>query len=171
MRAGLTIAPQTEVGIRPAAAPTAFRFAVARHSVLAMATAVFLWEAFQVFWMAQPSMFRGAVGICLIAMLVPVMVWASNREKHLSQLIEDRERQLAQRSKELKALNRLFQTHLAEQFRSETSSREGSAAPGTAFSEAGASIHGPRPQPSYAFGDMLGFPMKDPVAYPAGKKA
>ena len=171
MRAGLAIAPQTEVGIRPSAVPSAFRFAFARHFVLALATAVFLWEAFQVFWMAQPSLFRGAVGICLIAMLVPVMVWASNREKHLSQLIEERERQLAQRSKELKALNRLFQTHLAEQFRSETSSREGSAAPSSASSEAGAPIHGPQPQPSYAFGDMLGFPTEDPVAYPAEKKA
>ena len=171
MKTGLTIAPPTEIGIRTSAVPTAFRFAAARHFVLAMATAVFLWEAFQVFWMAQPSVFRGVVGICLIAMLVPVMVWASNREKHLGQLIEERERQLAQRSKELKALNRLFQTHLAEQFRSETSSREGSGAPSTAFSEAGAPIHGPQPQPSYAFGDMLGFPMEDPVAYPVGKRA
>ncbi|MCH7997499.1 MAG: hypothetical protein IIB11_06990 [Chloroflexi bacterium] len=171
MKVGLAIASGFGERGHSSANPSAFRFAAARHFVLAMATAVFLWEAFQVFWMAQPSLFRGAVGICLIAMLVPVMVWASNREKHLSQLIEERERQLAQRSKELKALNRLFQTHLAEQFRSETSSREGSAAPSTAFSEARAPIHGPQPQPSYAFGDMLGFPREDPVAYPAGKKA
>ena len=169
MKVGIALASGFGERGHSSANPSAFRFAAARHFVLAMATAVFLWEAFQVFWMAQPSLFRGAVGICLIAMLVPVMVWASNRERHLSQLIEERERQLAQRSKELKALNRLFQTHLAEQFRSETSSRDGSAAPSKAFSEARAPIHGPQPQPSYAFGGMLGFPTDDPVAYPAGK--
>ena len=60
-----------------------------RYFILAIGAAILSWETAQVFWLAGGGVFRGMVAICLVALLIPVMVWVMNREERLRQALEE----------------------------------------------------------------------------------
>ena len=93
------------------------RGVITRYLLLLIGAGVVVWEGTQAFWLEGGGAFRGVVGVGLGAMLVPAIVWVMSRERRL-------QRQLAQRSREIKALNRLFQTHLLERMEQAPTSPE-----------------------------------------------
>ena len=91
------------------------RLAAARYGVLFIGVGVLLWEAAQVLWLGRSVTMRTMTEVALISQLVPMTVWAVSREEHrLRREMEKQTQHLEQRAREIRALNQLFQDHLAE---------------------------------------------------------
>ena len=100
-----------------------------RYFILGMGASVMLWQAAQGFWFGGGDPLVGAIGIGLVAVLAPAMLWTTHKEKCLHQALVHRDQQLEQRSREIMALNRMFQAHLATQFQNAPAGQHPSSQP------------------------------------------
>lgn len=92
-----------------------YRLVAARYFIMFMGAAMLLSIAAQALWFDGGVSFSRVLKIGLVSILGPGLVWAaSDKEVRLLQELERRNRQLEQRVRENKALNRMTQAHLAD---------------------------------------------------------
>jgi hypothetical protein len=92
-----------------------YRLAAARYFIIFLGAAMLLSIAAQALWFDGGVSLSRVMKIGLVSILGPGLVWAaSDKEVRLLQELERRNRQLEQRVRENKALNRMTQAHLAD---------------------------------------------------------
>lgn len=93
------------------------RLVSACYFVLLIGVTALLWEAVEVYWQGRSVTLGAVVLVALALVLVPPTVWAINRqERRLHLELDDQDQQLERRLREIKGLNKLFQSYLMEQF-------------------------------------------------------
>jgi hypothetical protein len=92
-----------------------YRLVAARYFVIFLGAAMLLTVAAQFLFFDGGVSFSRVLKIGLVSILGPGLVWAaSDKEVRLLEELERRNRQLEQRVRENKALNRMTQAHLAD---------------------------------------------------------
>lgn len=88
-----------------------------RYLVLFMGAVLLVWQGLDLMKNHQAITLSAVFQVAVVVVLVPAIVWASDREmRRLGRELERKQQEVEQRSRELNALNRLFQSYLAERF-------------------------------------------------------
>ena len=93
------------------------RATAARYFIFFVGVAMLSWVLAHAFGLGGALSISHSLRVALVAVMGPVVVWfASDRELGLLREIDKRNKQLQQRVREITALNRMTQDHLAECF-------------------------------------------------------
>ena len=88
-----------------------------RYLVLFMGAVLLVWQGLDLLKSQQTITVSAGLHVAVVVVLVPAIVWASDREmRRLGRELAKKVQEVEQRSRELNALNRLFQSYLAERF-------------------------------------------------------
>ena len=88
---------------------------VGRYSVFFLGAAMLAWLGTKTLLLGESATLIGASRIIMVSILGPALVWLiSDKEINLLGQLERHNKQLEQRNRENRALNRMAQSHLAE---------------------------------------------------------